>query len=39
MAKLAGRDRLLVVPELDDEVQDRNAIEHLIAALRPANPG
>ena len=36
MAKLAGRDRLLVVPELDDEVQDRGAIEHLITALKPA---
>ncbi len=35
MARLAGRDRLLVVPELEDEVQDRGAIEHLITALRP----
>lgn len=33
LAQLAGTKRLLVVPELDDEVGDRGAIDHLIAAL------
>jgi anion-transporting ArsA/GET3 family ATPase len=39
MASLAGTDRLLVVPELDEEVQDRGAIEHLLEALRLAPQG
>ncbi len=33
LAELAGKQRLLVVPELDDEVGDRSAIDHLIAAM------
>ncbi|MBI1948267.1 MAG: AAA family ATPase [Deltaproteobacteria bacterium] len=33
LAELSGKKRLLVVPELDDEVGDRGAIDHLIDAL------
>ena len=33
LAELFGKQRLLVVPELDDEVGDRSAIDHLIDAL------
>ncbi len=33
LAEIAGKDRLLVVPELDEEVEDRGAIEHLLEAL------
>ena len=33
LAEIAGKEKLLVVPELDDEVGDRGAIEHLLAAM------
>lgn len=33
LAEIFGKGRLLVVPELDDEVGDRGAIDHLIEAL------
>lgn len=33
LEKLAGKDRVLVVPELDEEVQDRAAVEHLLEGL------
>jgi anion-transporting ArsA/GET3 family ATPase len=33
LEKLVGKDRTLVVPELDDEVKDRAAVEHLLAGL------
>lgn len=33
LAEIAGKERLLVVPELDEEVEDRGAIEHLLAAM------
>jgi anion-transporting ArsA/GET3 family ATPase len=33
MAKHAGKGKLLVVPELDHEVEDRGAVEHVIRAL------
>ncbi|HEY4221094.1 MAG TPA: ArsA-related P-loop ATPase [Myxococcota bacterium] len=33
LADIAGKDRLVVVPELDDEVGDRGAIEHLLKAM------
>jgi anion-transporting ArsA/GET3 family ATPase len=33
LADIAGHERLLVVPELDQEVEDRGAIEHLLEAL------
>lgn len=33
LAEIGGREKLLVVPELDEEVGDRGAIEHLLAAL------
>jgi anion-transporting ArsA/GET3 family ATPase len=35
LAEIAGKERLVVVPELDDEVGDRGAIEHLLAAMLP----
>ena len=31
--RAAGSERVLVVPELDEEVQDRGAVEHLLGAL------
>ena len=33
LAEIAGKEKLLVVPELDEEVEDRGAIDHLLAAL------
>ena len=33
LAEIFGKSRLVVVPELDDEVGDRGAIDHLIDAL------
>jgi anion-transporting ArsA/GET3 family ATPase len=33
LQRLAGRDQLLVVRELDEEVQDRAAVEHFLGAL------
>lgn len=33
LAEIAGKDKLLVVPELDEEVEDRGAIEHLLSAM------
>jgi anion-transporting ArsA/GET3 family ATPase len=33
MVKTSGKDRLVVVPELDTEVGDRSAVEHVLAAL------
>ncbi len=39
LAEIAGKEKLLVVPELDDEVGDRGAIEHLLEAmLKPRGP-
>lgn len=36
MVKTAGRDRLLVIPELDTEVGDRSAVEHVLEAFGAA---
>lgn len=33
MAKAAGKERLVVIPELDTEVGDRSAVEHVLEAL------
>ena len=33
LEKLIGKDRVLVVPELDEEVADRAAVEHLLDGL------
>ncbi|MBM4283516.1 MAG: ArsA family ATPase, partial [Deltaproteobacteria bacterium] len=33
LQRIAGRDQLLVVSELDEEVQDRAAVEHFLGAL------
>ncbi len=33
LEKLVGKERVLVVPELDEEVQDRAAVEHLLDGL------
>jgi anion-transporting ArsA/GET3 family ATPase len=33
LERLVGKDRVLVVPELDEEVQDRAAVEHLLEGL------
>lgn len=33
MVKTAGKERLLVVPELDTEVGDRSAVEHVLSAF------
>jgi anion-transporting ArsA/GET3 family ATPase len=33
LQRIAGRDQLLVVRELDEEVQDRAAVEHFLGAL------
>lgn len=38
LAEVGGRERLLVVPELDEEVGDRGAIEHLLTALLHRKP-
>lgn len=34
--RAAGSDRVLVVPELDEEVQDRGAVEHFLGSLGQA---
>ena len=39
LAEIAGKERLLIVPELDDEVGDRGAIEHLLTAMLGARKG
>lgn len=39
MVKTAGRERLLVVPELDTEVGDRSAVEHVLQAFGAARSG
>jgi anion-transporting ArsA/GET3 family ATPase len=33
LAEIGGKQKLLVVPELDEEVGDRGAIEHLLTAM------
>jgi anion-transporting ArsA/GET3 family ATPase len=33
LAEVGGKERLLVVPELTEEVEDRGAIEHLLQAM------
>jgi len=33
MVKTSGKDRLVVIPELDSEVSDSGAVEHMITAL------
>ena len=33
LERLVGKERVLVVPELDEEVQDRAAVEHLLDGL------
>ncbi len=38
MRRAAGPGRMLVVPELDQEVEDRGAVEHLLAALGGPSP-
>jgi anion-transporting ArsA/GET3 family ATPase len=38
LAEIAGKDKLLVVPELDEEVEDRGAIEHLLSAMLHQKP-
>ena len=38
LERLVGKDRVLVVPELDDEVQDRAAVEHLLEGLGLRRP-
>ena len=42
LARRKGRDRVLIIPELAAEVQDRSAVEHMLGALggemRPPKP-